>query len=230
MAIQRYGLGRSGALMVGDLFRLGIGHPELVADLAKFWRQVARWLVTDTPNQVELSAQTAGAGKPARLLGRVRDDQARPVEDAEVEVRIKRVGDSDASAVVVRAEPASEAGLYALDYHGTSPGALIAEAFAKNTAGALIGRSPTGWVEDSTETEFAAVTPDRKAMEELAVRTGGTVLTLEDLDSLVSRLQHSANIAMEERVSPLWHTGTVFVLALGCFVFEWILRRRHGAA
>ncbi len=230
LVMQRFGLGRSGALLAGDLFRWGLGQPGHAADLAKFWRQVSRWLVSDTPNAVELSVQGGGASRSSKLLVRVRDAQARAVEDAEVEIRVKRAGDASQAGVILRAEAAPEPGVYVSEYPAGINGALVGEAVARSVDGSLVGNSTVGWVQDSLEGELDAARPDRQALLELARKTGGALLELTELDGLVSRLRAVPDMATEVRVRPLWHTGGVLALALAFFALEWILRRRSGAA
>ena len=164
------------------------------------------------------------------LWVRVRDGQAHPVEDAEVEIRVRRVGAPEASTVLLRAEPTGEPGMYSLEYPADARGALVGEATARGADGELLGTSSFGWVLDASEEEFRSVSPDRKAMEELARKTGGAVLEIERLDSLVQKLKNVPDLVEEVRVKPLWHTGWVFGMALLCLCGEWLIRRRYGAA
>ena len=230
LVTQRYGSGRCGALLAGDLFRWGIGDPANAADLVKLWRQITRWLVADVPTQVELSADWSAGAQAAKLLVRIRDSAARPVEDADVELRIRRIGDADLSAITVRAEPSGEAGSYTATHASGMSGALIAEVRAKGPDGVVLGSASAGWVQDNSDVEFSIATPDRSGMEGIAKKTGGEVVRIEDLSELGGRLRNAPNLAMETRVRPLWHTGAVFGFALICLCGEWFLRRRNGAA
>jgi hypothetical protein len=217
-------------LLAGDLFRWGIGEAVHGQDLAKTWRQIARWLVADVPNAVDVNAVWSASTQATRLQIRVRDAQARPVEDASVQVRLRRVGEAEAATIQMRAEAVPEPGVYVLEHSGTSQGAFIAEVSAFQSDGTLAGTGITGWVQDNEETEFQNSLPDFAAMEALAKRTGGEVLAVEDLGKLSSRLRNMPGLATELRVRPLWHNGGAFALAILCFSAEWLLRRRGGAA
>lgn len=230
LVTQRYGSGRCGALLAGDLFRWGIGDPAQAADLTKLWRQITRWLVADVPTQVEISADWSASAQAAKLLVRIRDSAARPVEDADVEVRVRRVGDTELSAIILRAEPSGEAGTYTATHASGMSGALVAEVRAKGPDGLVLGGASAGWVQDNSDVEFSIATPGRSGMEMLAKKTGGEVVHIEDLSGLASKLRNAPNLAMETRVRPLWHTGSVFGFALICLCGEWFLRRRNGAA
>jgi len=230
LVMQRYGLGRSGAMLAGDLFQWGIGQPEHGADLAKLWRQIARWLVADAPNRVEAGVQWAASEQAAKVQVRVRDEQARPVEDAEVSVRVRRVGEKEEASVSLVAEAGGEPGLYVLEYPSANGGALVAQVSARSADGRELGVANAGWVQESAWEEFNATTPDRAAMEEVARKTGGAVLSMEEIGGLAGRLQNAAQLVTEVRIRPLWHTGPVMGLALLCLVAEWVLRRRNGAS
>lgn len=230
LVTQRYGSGRSGALLGGDLYRWGIGDPTRGTDLAKFWRQTARWLVADVPSQVELSVKLDDASSPSVLTVHVRDAQAHPVEDAEVEINVRRVGESAAGSVLLRAEATAEPGTFAVEYPGGARSGLVGEAKVRNSNGELLGTSSFGWVQDSAEIEFRSVSSDRHAMELLAAKTGGEVLSIEQLNTLPQRLKKVPNLTDELRTKPLWHTGMVFGIALLCLCGEWLIRRNNGVA
>jgi len=91
LVTQKFGRGRSAALLVGDLWRWQIkrteDHPD---DLYKSWRQTIRWLVADVPGRVELSTQSAVdvAPEAARLVVRVTDKEFGPLDNAKVKIRV----------------------------------------------------------------------------------------------------------------------------------------------
>ena len=230
LVTQRYGTGRSAALLSGDLYRWGIGEPAHAQDAAKLWRQMVRWLVADVPNAVDVTAVWNAAAQTTRLQIKVRDAQARPVEDADVQVRVRRVGDAEAAVLELRAEAASEAGVYVLDHAASTQGAFVAEVSAFHADATLVGTGLAGWVQDNVETEFQNPFPDIAAMESLAKRTGGEVTALEDLDKLPERIRKIPQLLTELRVRPLWHSSGAFALALICLTAEWLVRRKGGAA
>jgi uncharacterized membrane protein len=230
LVTQRYGTGRCGAVLAGDLFHWGIGDPAQVSDLTKLWRQIIRWLVADVPTPVEITAEWNAAAQSAKLSVRVRDSAARPVEDADIEVRVRRLGDPESSAIIIRPDAAAEPGSYSLFYSSQASGALVAEARAIGPGGIALGTATVGWVQDSSDVEFSTAAPDRSGMDDLAKRTGGEVIRIEDLSELPSKLRKTPNLAMESRVRPLWHTSWFFGFSLLCLCGEWILKRRNGAA
>ncbi len=230
LVTQRYGLGRSGALLAGDWYRWGLGDPTNTTDLSKLWRQVARWLVTDTPNPVDLSATWDASEQTTKLQVRVRDRDAHPAENADVTLRVRTLGAPMDASLLLHAEPTGEPGVYSVTNTFLAQGAMIAEAVANSSEGVEMGRGEFGWVQDHSESEWRSSTADRAAMETLARQTGGAVVESGDLNQLAGMIKNLPNIATETSIQPLWHTSPLFGLALLCLVSEWFLRRRSGVA
>src|SRR5207249_2438287 len=93
LAVQRFGRGRTGALMVGDVWRWGMKDAAAHADMDRSWRQLVRWLIADVPSRVNCTAeQIAGdANGAVRVQVRVRDEKFQPVDDASVVVDVEPV-------------------------------------------------------------------------------------------------------------------------------------------
>ena len=93
LVVQRFGRGRTAALPVGDVWRWGFHDAAAHQDMDKFWRQLMRWLVTDVPNQVELTVepQPEAASGAVRLQVRVRDQTFQPLDNAGVSVEVQPV-------------------------------------------------------------------------------------------------------------------------------------------
>jgi hypothetical protein len=83
-------------------------------------------------------------------------------------------------------------------------------------------------VNDPAAEEFRSLEPNRPLLEELARRTGGTLLAWTDLASFAERLPREAAPIMETRVYSLWHQSGVFLAVLACFIAEWVWRRWRG--
>lgn len=238
LAVQRFGRGRTAALMAGDLWRWGTRDVERQEQLGKAWRQLARWLVSDVPRRVELQVEpVAGDANAGMALNvRVRDAQFQPVDDAAVSIDVETVslgatGEAQPATVRLRAEPATnESGLYSASFVPRSNGGFRATAIVTNSAGAETGRAVAGWSSDLAAEEFKSLTPNFSLLEAIAKRTGGEVIRAADLDSFVRDLPAKAAPVMETRARPLWHTPTLFALALACLVAEWGLRRWKGLA
>lgn len=233
LAVQRFGRGRTAALMAGDLWRWGTRDADRQELLGKAWRQLARWLVADVPRRVELQVEPVAedANAAVALNVRVRDARFQPVEDGSVAIDVETLtvgspGEMKAAPVRLRAEPSQhEPGLYSANFVPRSNGGFRATAIVTNPAGAETGRAVSGWSTDLAAEEFRSLTPNVSLLESIAQRTGGEVIRAADLDSFVRSLPEKKAPVMETRARPLWHTPAMFALALACLIAEWGLRR-----
>ena len=235
LVTQRFGHGRTAALLVGDLWRWGMQNPEAHRDLEKAWRQLARWLVAEAPKNVELSAEPA-PDDPAgavRLQVRGRDRKFAPLDDAAVTLEIQPVlagpGSSSASTVRLRAEPSlKEPGLYEASYLPRHNGGYLAVGSVTNWLGAEVGRAEAGWSTDLAAEELRSLQPNVALLEDIARRTGGQLVPPGKLAEFARGLPRRQAPVMEAWTAPAWHTPAMFAFALACLVAEWGLRRWRG--
>jgi uncharacterized membrane protein len=234
LAVQRFGLGRSAAMMIGDLWRWGMHDESAQKDLAKSWRQLVRWLVSDVPARVAVTAETGADGDPSRvrLVVKVRDEEFKPLDNALVQLTLRKVGSSLGAATndlhLTADASANQPGTYQADYFATEEGACTVEAVATESDGRTIGRAAAGWALDPGAEEFRSLKPNRAYLEALAKRTGGEVLTLDRLRDFVRQLPQRQAPIMEAWSKPLWQEPAVYLFALACFVAEWGIRRWKG--
>ncbi len=236
LAIQRFGRGRSAALMVGDIWRWGMRDANSHVDMDRAWRQLVRWLVSDVPNRVQTTIEplAADANGAVQVQVRVRDDKFQPVDDASVTVEVEPVvfdGTAVATSgtIKVEAEPAlSEPGLYQATYVPRQTGGFKATATVKSNSGADLGRSSAGWSSDLAAEEFRSLVPNVALLEDIARKTGGQVIAASDLNDFAKKLPQLRAPVMETWSYPAWHTPLMFGFALACLLSEWGLRRWKG--
>lgn len=236
LAIQRFGHGRTGAMLIGDTWRWGFRDEEAHRDMDKAWRQLVRWLVTDAPSRVDVLSEhrpLEGDGAVS-LQVTVRDPDFQPVDNATVTVEVRPIivdGTGRAQTNVIRlpAEPApNRPGTYHATYVSRGAGAYQASVAVTDASGADGGRAHTGWATDLASEEFHSLKPNIALLEEIARRSGGQLVPASDLASFVRTLPTRTAPVMEPWTYPLWHTPAVFAFALACLVGEWGLRRWKG--
>jgi uncharacterized membrane protein len=228
---QRFGQGRVGAMLLGDLWRWGLRKPENAEDdLAKAWRQTVRWLVADVPQRVEVNAapskETEGADGAVTLAVRVKDPTYAPLDNAAVSVQVTG---PDGKPVQLTAEASgNKAGLYQASYVPRQPGAYRAQVTVTAPDGSEVGQTQTGWTSDPAAEEFRNLRANRALLERLAKATGGQVVKAADLDDFVEKLPTRHAEITEPYVRPVWHQPWVFLFAILCLTAEWGLRRWKG--
>lgn len=233
VAVQRFGHGRTAVVTVGDVWRWGLRDPEMHLDMDKAWRQLARWLVADVPNKVELAAQPkkGDPNQAVELQVRVRDPKFLPLDNATVMLNVQPIigGVSNAPAIRLPAEPSTtEPGLYTATFVPRDTGGYHVEALATNNVGAEAGRALAGWTTDLAAEEFRSLKPNRALLETIAKQTGGEVVDMGALGGFAARLPSLKAPVTEAWTYPLWHQPLVFAFALLCFIAEWGLRRMRG--
>ena len=238
LVVQRFGNGRVGALMIGDIWRWGFRDESMHRDMDKAWRQLMRWLVADVPNRVEIQAEPARDADQSMLLQtRARDKVFQPQDNATVSLKVSAFKSDEnsfhtnAAVVSLAAEPSlAEAGLYQAGYIPRDAGGYLAEAVVTDANGAEIGRAEAGWAADPAAEEFKSLQPNRSLLETIARKTGGEMVAADQLAAFVKGLPSRQAPVMESWSFPLWHTPTVLLFALACFICEWGLRRWKGMA
>lgn len=249
IVVQRFGRGRAGAIMVGDLWRWSMhreeGDPD---DLGKMWRQLIRWMVADIPKRIELEAQpkTGDPNHAIQLNVRARTRKFEPLDNGAVTLKVEPVAiaaqpvkepeskaesASTNAAVKLSPEPAlSEAGLYQDTYIPRLTGGYRAETIVLDENGLEAGRAQIGWTVDFAADEFRSLKPNRALLESIAKQSGGEMIEAGKLQTFVATLPDRKAPVTENWSFPLWHTPIVFLFALACFVTEWGLRRWKGMA
>jgi uncharacterized membrane protein len=229
LVAQRFGRGRSAALLVGDFWQTALGDEARQKDLGKAWRQMIRWLVADVPERIEVRAEPQPNGQDIRLQARVRDSKFEPLDNASVAFKVQPLG--SAQPVTLTAEPSlTEPGVFESTYVVRDGGGFRVEAAVTDETGAAAGTATTGWTTDLANAEFRSLVPNRALLETVARKTGGEAVKPEDISRLAKELPSKRAPITETWTRPLWHTPWMLLLALGCFVGEWGLRRWKGLA
>lgn len=258
LAAQRFGHGRVGAVLIGDIWRWGMHDEQMHRDMDKAWRQTIRWLIADVPKRIEFYAapKRDDPNQAMTLQVRARDKEFRPLDNATVKITVTPVegrarhsvpaepADAASGAqgtdaylpdrtnsVHLTAEPAlSEAGVYEAAYVPRATGGYFAEATVIDAEGVEVGRAQAGWASDPAGEEFKSLRPNRALLENLARQTGGEVVAASDLEAFAGKLPNRNAPITESWSRPSWHQPAVFLFALACFAAEWGLRRWKGLA
>lgn len=230
LVVQRFGRGRSAALLVGDLWRWNLHRPAAgsASDLEKSWRQTVRWLVADVPGRIEVEVRrlTGEQAPLVELAIGVRDASFRPLDNASVRVQVKAPDGRETQLTAQSSD--KQAGIYLAAFAPRIPGPYRAHVAATAADGSSAGECAAGWCADPAVEEFQTLEPNRAALQRLAEKTGGQVLSAGDLAAFARGLPAGKVPVTEPWVYPLWHQWPVLLLAIACLVGEWGIRRWKG--
>ena len=243
LVVQRFGAGRTAAVLIGDIWRWGMMDETMQKDRAKSWRQLVRWLVSDVPSRVSVTPEPSASGDSSevRLVVSARDETFKPVDNATVQLTVRPVAlfkpgaASELSKIAATnyiqftadASP-DRPGTYEATYIARDAGAYLVEAHVTQPDGQVVGQSSAGWASDPSAEEFRSLKPNRAFLETLAKQTGGEVLKMDALKSFVNHLPERRAPVTEPWSEPLWQKPSILLFAFACFVVEWGIRRWKG--
>ncbi len=230
LVVQRFGRGHSAALLIGDLWRWQMQKPE-DGDLMKAWRQLARWMVSDVPHRFDVKINHDDLNM-LRARIELRDEEFLPLDNCRVIAKIVTGISSTTETppeIVLTATPHnSESGVYELDYSPKTAGPIRVEWTAKGANGEDLGSVKSGWVCQPAVKEYQQLNVNQECWERIATASGGKIIELNQLNDFCKSIPVHSSMATEVRVTPWWHNWMLFVLAIGCLVIEWGLRRWKG--
>ena len=221
LVTQNFGRGRTAVLASAGTWRWQMSQP--VADMTQeiFWRQLLRWLVTETPGTVLASTprQVLSDETKVKLRVEVRDKTFQPVANAHIEARI--VGPENLSDMVTLLPVPSEEGVYAAEYTAEKQGSYLAEV-SGGTAGSDVAMFRR---EDGTAETFHT-TQNKELLQKLSEQTGGKYYTVADARKIPEQISFSEAGITTSQTLDLWDMPIVFLFALGLRATEWLLRRK----
>jgi uncharacterized membrane protein len=223
---ENYGRGRTAVFATGGDWRWQMLQPVEDMSHEVFWRQLLRWLVSDTPTRVVASTTKAvvqDEGK-VKLRAEVRDMTYLPTSDASVEAHIS--GPGGTQTVELHPDPLKQ-GSYEADWEAEKPGSYVVEIAAQRGKDEL-GRGVTIVRREDGVAENFHLEQNRELLEKLASQTGGKYYRPDQAKKLGEDISYSeAGITVREN-KDLWDMPIVFFLALLLRSSEWLLRRKWG--
>ncbi len=229
LVTRKFGSGRVATLAVGDLWRWGMQNASTQADLSQFWRQISRWLISDNPSLVTLDAKTTNSASIV-LTAIARDKEYHPLQLGNAELVVRKIDANERERRYNMQVVAGKAGLFQVEIPQGEDGAFLAKVVVHSADGLVLGEAETGWVNQPLVEEFSELTPNLAYLQKLADDTGGELIQISNLEKLEPALAARSSPIMETWTKPLWHNQWLFLLALGSFLAEWLLRRKRGLA
>jgi len=233
LAYQRYGRGLSVALAVQDSW-LWYMHADVpVEDPAyrTLWRQLLRWITSDTPDQMKVSTSVdrIRPGGSVVIRAEVSDSSFVRRNDAKLVARVfspsGKVSEVPLEWVVDRD------GEYQANYSSEELGVHTVRVAATG------GRPGAQALEDSTfvavadlGAEYYGAEMRRPLLQRIADETGGRFYTPATMSRLPEDIALSRRGVTVMNQMDLWDMPVILVLLVGLLGAEWAYRRHRGLA
>jgi uncharacterized membrane protein len=227
VAVQRYGRGRAMVFAGEASWRWRMLRPSEDRTYETFWRQAARWLSSESPDPVDVTASSgAMPGDTVTLDVTARDEAFVPLRDATVSLHLTGPGlPGERLLETVLEDPA--AGRSSGQFKAEQPGVyrVRAEARRKDT---LVGTSDQWILVGGADLELADPRLNDEVLRRVALASGGRFLTAAEASGLPALLQSRAADEAPPRYRDLWNTAWAFAAIILLLGSEWVLRRRAG--
>jgi uncharacterized membrane protein len=230
LAHHRYGRGKAIAFPVQDSWVWQM-HATMAVDDAThetFWRQMLRWLVSDVPERVTMTAPDHVApGEIVTLRAQVNNESFLAVNGAGV----------SANVLGPNGEPLSVPFEWMVDKDGEYRGSFTASeaGLYRVRVSARVGDSVITGGEDyvvahDIQQEMFGAAQRPALLERVARETGGRYYTPETAEALARDMMYTSSGTTVTEQLDLWDTPAMFIALLGLIAAEWLLRRKRGLA
>ena len=227
---QRYGRGLVIALPVQDswLWQMHADVPLEDETHETFWRQMLRWLVSETPGQLALtpSADDVEPGETVSLRAEVSDALYLKKNDARVVAHV--TAPSGARTELPMDWRVDRDGEYGATFTPAEEGRHVIEVEARigdrvvtDTAAIDAGESRREWFDAEMRAPL---------LRRLAEETGGRFYTPATVDALPQDVVFTESGTTVRTRKELWDMPAVFLLLIGLVGGEWMWRRARGLA
>lgn len=230
LAEERYGRGRTLAFAASDTWRWQMGMDSKSNVHETFWRQMLRYLVSTSPEQIEISTErdSYAAGDAVRILAEVRDKKYEPIKDARAVARV--IKPSGASVEVpLRFTARDDANFFGGEFKADELGTHRVELSA-TAGGANLKGAESSFLVTELNREFFDAAQRADLLKRVAAETGGKYYPLNRADELIDDLTYRDSDNSERVTKELWDMPINFFLIIALVAGEWFLRKHEGLA
>lgn len=228
IAAQRYGQGRS-VIFAGEAsWRWRMMKPADDTSYETIWRQLARWMTAGAQSPVTIAAMSPSvAGITDRISVIVRDEDFRPVANAEVAIELTAPNGEKRQMTAALSSP--QEGRYVVATRFDQSGVYKIDSIATR-AGVRVGTASRPVLVGGVDLEMTQPRLNEAVLKRLAAESNGHYVRADQSSQLASLLRESRADAGTPEMRDLWHNGWSLAAIVGLLAGEWVARRRVGLA
>jgi uncharacterized membrane protein len=227
---QRYGRGQTLALTATDTWRWRMRMDSKSTAHETFWRQLLRYLVSNTPAQNEVRAEqdVAALDDSIRIVADIRDKKFNPVADAQAVAHITKPSGTVVD-VPLKFTTLNDVSTYVGQFKADELGQHKVTLTAISATVGQVNTGSTMLVSDLNR-EYYGAAQHSDILKRIASETGGKYYSTADMQSLLDDLTYRQTPYSERVTKDLWDMPINFLLIIGLVSAEWFLRKRGGLA
>jgi len=227
---QRYGRGQTLALTASDTWRWRMRMDSKNNAHETFWRQMLRYVVSSTPQQIEIGAEkdVYAMDDTVNIVADIRDKRFNPVSDATATARVTKPSGAVVD-VPLKFTTLNDVNTYAGEFKADELGEHKIELIGTSAGlGTLSARSSI-MVSDLNR-EYYSAAQNSDLLKRISAETGGKYYTPAEAQLLLDDLVYRQTPYSERVTKDLWDMPINFMLIIGLLSGEWFLRKREGLA
>ena len=230
LAEERYGRGRTMVLTATDTWRWRMQLDAKNTSHETFWRQLLRYLVSTTPNPIEVYSErdVYAAGDTVGLRAEVNDKKFEPIKEAQVIARVTSPSGQTVDVPMTYGVTENSAD-HRAEYAPTENGLYRVEIEAR-AKGTSLGRAQTSFFRTDKSREFHDAMQNVELLKRISAETGGKYYQLSKANDLADEISYLEGNNSERVSKDLWDMPFNLLLLVGLASSEWFLRKRSGLA
>jgi uncharacterized membrane protein len=225
---QRYGNGRSMVFAGEAAWRWRMLMPASDTTYELVWRQLSRWVAGGAVDRIEIPpAAVPLPGTTETIAVLVRDEEFKPVANAEVAIRVAAPGGAERVVPAALSDPRT--GRYAAAVRLDDAGVYKVTADVRR-GGQSLGTASRPMLVGGVDIELAEPALNEPLLRRVAEASGGRYVRADDAASLPALLEERDVGQRPTEMRDVWHNGLSLLAIVALLAVEWLLRRRVGLA
>ena len=227
---QRYGRGQTLALTASDTWRWRMRMDSKNNAHETFWRQMLRYVVSSTPQQIEIGAEkdVYAMDDTVNIVADIRDKRFNPVSDAHATARVTKPSGAVVD-VPLKFTTLNSVNTYAGEFKADELGEHRIELMGTSAGLGTLTAKSSILVSDLNR-EYYSAAQNSDLLKRISAETGGKYFTPAEAQLLLDDLVYRQSPYSERVTKDLWDMPINFMLIIGLLSGEWFLRKREGLA